>query len=166
MFEAKRARVLALATCISAAFISFACFAVPMYLIRPFRHQGISELQLALWVKQSGSWLAALCAGVSLVCLALLWTRTRAWVARSVAVCAVLLAIVGATLVHVSVYELMFHPIGSPEFVSVSQVKIDSDDMVIAVRIGSDSRAYPIREMGYHHIVNDTVGGTPIVATY
>jgi hypothetical protein len=72
----------------------------------------------------------------------------------------------GVTLVHVNVYDLMFRPLGRPEFLSASEAKIDPDDMVVAVRIGSDSRAYPIREMSYHHLVNDTVGGTPIIATY
>jgi hypothetical protein len=40
------------------------------------------------------------------------------------------------------------------------------DDRVLAVNIGNESVAYPIRLMAYHHLVGDTVGGTPIVATY
>ena len=39
-------------------------------------------------------------------------------------------------------------------------------DMVIAVTLGGESRAYPIREMGYHHIVNDRLHQLPIVVTY
>jgi len=34
------------------------------------------------------------------------------------------------------------------------------------VKIGDEPVAYPIRIMAYHHLVQDTVGGTPIVATY
>jgi hypothetical protein len=34
------------------------------------------------------------------------------------------------------------------------------------VKLGGESRAYPVRMMAYHHIVNDVVGGVPIVATY
>ncbi len=37
---------------------------------------------------------------------------------------------------------------------------VDKDDMVLAVQINSESRAYPIREMAYHHVVNDTVSGS------
>jgi hypothetical protein len=37
---------------------------------------------------------------------------------------------------------------------------------VLAVTVGEESVAYPIRLMGYHHLVGDTVGGVPIVATY
>jgi hypothetical protein len=43
---------------------------------------------------------------------------------------------------------------------------LDTDDKVLAVQIGSEAHAYPIRAMGYHHIVNDTLGNTPIVVTY
>ncbi len=40
------------------------------------------------------------------------------------------------------------------------------NDMVIAVTLGGESRAYGIREMGYHHIVNDQLHQAPIVVTY
>src|SRR6202034_4355093 len=33
-------------------------------------------------------------------------------------------------------------------------------------RIGTEAHAYPIRTMGYHHIVNDTLGNAPIAVTY
>ena len=39
-------------------------------------------------------------------------------------------------------------------------------DALTVVKVGGSARAYPIRTMGYHHIVNDIVGGTALVATY
>jgi hypothetical protein len=41
-----------------------------------------------------------------------------------------------------------------------------SDDRVIGVSLGGESRAYPIRVMNWHEVVNDTVGGIPIAVTY
>jgi hypothetical protein len=38
--------------------------------------------------------------------------------------------------------------------------------MVLAIRYGDDARAYPVREMAYHHIVNDVVEGVPVAVTY
>ena len=35
---------------------------------------------------------------------------------------------------------------------------VDPDDLVLAVRVGDDSAAYPIRQMAYHHLVNDRIG--------
>ena len=44
--------------------------------------------------------------------------------------------------------------------------KLDTGEMVLTVSFNGDARAYPVREMAYHHIVNDVVGGVPIAATY
>jgi hypothetical protein len=37
---------------------------------------------------------------------------------------------------------------------------------VIALSIGEDARAYPLRVLIWHEIANDMVGGTPVVVTY
>jgi hypothetical protein len=147
------------------ALVSLACFADPMYVIRPFRHQGATELSVALSVKQIGPWLSSACALLALVIAVWGWPRLR-WMARSVTIAAVLLAIGGVYLARLNVYELMFHPLGPPHFESAKDSHVDKDDMVIAVRLNGASRAYPIREMAYHHVVNDTVAGEPIVSTY
>jgi hypothetical protein len=77
-----------------------------------------------------------------------------------------LLAMAGAALTHVNIFERMFHPYDAPFFASADEVKADADDKVLAVRVGDEAKAYPIRTMGYHHIVNDVVGGRPIAVTY
>ena len=41
-----------------------------------------------------------------------------------------------------------------------------ADDLVMAVERQGAAIAYPIRQLAYHHIVNDVVAGEPIVATY
>jgi hypothetical protein len=71
-----------------------------------------------------------------------------------------------AFLARVNVYEIMFHPIGHPSFAAAADVKLDKDEKVIAVKIGTVARAYPIRGLSYHHIANDVVDKTAIVATY
>ncbi len=60
----------------------------------------------------------------------------------------------------------MFHPDTHPAFATIQESKIDPDDAVLAVKLAGSARAYPIREMGYHHVINDWVGGVPIAATY
>ena len=67
---------------------------------------------------------------------------------------------------RLNIFEKMFHPYEKPTFGSADAVAVEPDDKVIAVRFGDEARAYPIRTMGYHHIVNDTVGGMPIAVTY
>ena len=38
--------------------------------------------------------------------------------------------------------------------------------MVLGIEVGGLSLAYPIRQMAYHHVVNDMFGTTPVVVTY
>jgi hypothetical protein len=37
---------------------------------------------------------------------------------------------------------------------------------VLSLAVGKDTRAYPVRVMIWHEIVNDTVGGVPVAVTY
>jgi uncharacterized membrane protein len=149
------------------ALVSLACFAYPLYVIRPFRYQGAKELQLALFIARIGPWLSILCAVACLALVVYVWPRICTRLGRVAAVVCVVLAALGAFLVRFNLYErMLFHPIPGPQFESADHAKIDPDDMVLAVRIDHSSHAYPIREIAYHHVVNDTLSGLPIAATY
>ncbi len=40
------------------------------------------------------------------------------------------------------------------------------DDLVIGIVVGDQPRAYPLRILNWHEVVDDSVGGTPIAVTY
>lgn len=44
--------------------------------------------------------------------------------------------------------------------------KVEPERLVIGVEVNGEARAYPIRFIGYHHQVRDTVGGSPAMITY
>jgi len=44
--------------------------------------------------------------------------------------------------------------------------KVDSNRLVLGVSINGESKAYPIRFLSYHHHIQDTVGGKPVLVTY
>jgi hypothetical protein len=77
-------------------------------------------------------------------------------------VAALLLSAASAVMVRQNYFEWMFNPIKVAGFVPAGDAKLDDKEMVMAVRIGSEARAYPI----VHHILNDTVANEPIVVTY
>lgn len=58
--------------------------------------------------------------------------------------------------------------LSDPSFLSVvDETRIDPREPVIAVELGGETpRAYPIRYLTWHEIVNDTVGGVPIAVTF
>lgn len=43
---------------------------------------------------------------------------------------------------------------------------IDGDEKVLGVVVDGDARAYPLRMLSQHEVVNDEVGGTPLAVTY
>jgi len=145
---------------------SFAGLAYPLYVIRPFRHQGARELAAALWVIQVRPLVEGICVALALAGLALYWRFQARRSRRILAAVGALAVGAFAALSQVNVYELMFHPDTHPLFVPARQTKVDPDDKVLAVKLKGSARAYPIRTMGYHHIINDVVGQVPIVATY
>jgi hypothetical protein len=57
--------------------------------------------------------------------------------------------------------------IDAPQFAPVAAVgDLEPTEPVIALIIGGDARAYPLRILTWHEIVNDTVGGMPVAVTY
>jgi hypothetical protein len=59
-------------------------------------------------------------------------------------------------------------PIDDPVFLDVvdNLELLPANEPVVALEINGDARAYPIRAMVWHEIVNDTVGGVPVSVTY
>lgn len=66
------------------------------------------------------------------------------------------------------------HAIDTPSILTVDQVDalkgrgklLVSSDRVIGLSVAGRARAYPIRILNWHEVVNDTLGGAPIAVTY
>lgn len=57
--------------------------------------------------------------------------------------------------------------IDAPQFIQPSQADFMKDeDLVVSVTFDGQTRAYPLRILVWHEIVNDVVGGHPIAVTY
>jgi hypothetical protein len=58
--------------------------------------------------------------------------------------------------------------IDAPRFGGVAEAMRDlaATEPVISLAIDGDARAYPLRILTWHEIVNDTVGGLPVAVTY
>jgi hypothetical protein len=154
---------LILFTCLAIALI---CVAYPIYVIRPFRHQGALELAVALAVSRFRPAITVITGIAAILASIGYWRIQPAKWKRVLAAAGGALVVVLAFLARVNVYELMFHPLVHPSFTAAQEVKLDGAEKVVAVRIGGEARAYPIRGMSYHHVVNDVLGGAAIVATY
>lgn len=139
---------------------------IPAYIIRPFRGQSPQDLALALTLRTWGP-LVTIVTGLAALILAVGLLRGARWRQKTLVVLGLALVAASVALARYNYFErVFFKPITSPQFASAAEVKLDPDEMVLAVRSGPQARAYPIRAMAYHHLVNDTLGGVPLVATY
>lgn len=43
---------------------------------------------------------------------------------------------------------------------------LTEEDRVLGLTVGSEAKAYPIKILNWHEIVNDTIGGQPVIITY
>ncbi|MBZ5679805.1 MAG: DUF3179 domain-containing protein [Acidobacteriia bacterium] len=140
-------------------------FFVPAFIIRPFRYQAPRALLFAIGLRDSAPLWTLLAALLCLVFAFALWRVSTRW-GKAVVTIAMLLVGFSAVMARINYFEWMFHPVDNAQFEGEAQSKLDSGEMIMAVRFGSDARAYPIREMAYHHVLNDWVGGVPVAVTY
>ena len=145
--------------------VCISLFFIPAFIIRPFHHQTPEALTLAMVLRQQAPLWTLITAAVALLFSAKLWRRTKL-LGKGIMVLSLLLVAFSAVMARVDYFEWMFHPVKSAGFDSVVNTRLDPSEMVMAVRFGNDSRAYPIRAMAYHHVFNDVVNGEPIVVTY
>ena len=147
------------------AVVAIGFFFVPAFIIRPFTHQSPRPLLLAMALRQRAP-LGTLIAALACFLFAFaLWRTVGRW-RKSLLVLTLLLVTFSAVMARLNYFEWMFHPIAGPQFIAQSSSKLDPKEMILAVRMDNDARAYPISQMAYHHILNDVVAGVPIAVTY
>ena len=146
--------------------IVIAIVLTPVFLIMPFKAQTPRVVEIS-YAMRRWSPLVTVVALLAILTFTIgLWFGGRWWSRAFMLI--LLVPTLGATwLARQNHFEWMFNPLPNPAYAKVANASfVNDNDRVLAVTIGGESVAYPIRLMGYHHLVGDTVGGTPIVATY
>ncbi len=147
------------------AVAGIALFVIPTFIIRPFRQQTPRALWLALALRQRAPLFTLIAAAACILLVAAMWKVAGGWRKLILGV-TLLLVVASAVMSRLNYFEWMFHPIGGAQFQSQASSKLDAKEMVMAVSLSGEARAYPISQMAYHHVLNDTVAGVPIAVTY
>jgi len=146
--------------------VSLLSVILPFLWISPFRPQTADALRNGYEVRHAAPFITLVCFLFVAVLAFLLWERVR-WLGRIFASILLTLTLVAAWFARQDYFEWFFHPLLHPGYVAAQKVNFLNDsDMVLAIRIKNDAVAYPVRLLAYHHVVNDAVGGIPVVATY
>ena len=146
--------------------IGLAVVIAPIWLIQPFKPQTPRGLELSYTLRRISP-VATVLASLAVVVLAgLLWQSSRWFIKILLAV--LLLPVFAATwMARQNHFEWMFRPHAGIAYSPTAEATfVGETDMVLAVKNNGEAVAYPVRLMAYHHLVQDVVGGTPIVATY
>jgi len=139
----------------------------PVWIIQPFSPQTQRGLEWSYAMRRWSPILTLVGAAAALTLVVWLWRNSRGWW-RKVLMVIVFLPVLPATwLARQNHFEWMFNPLPNPAYAKVSEAAFVADsDMVLAIEFNGEAAAYPVRQMAYHHVVQDVVGGTPITATY
>jgi hypothetical protein len=140
---------------------------IPAWIIRPFEPQSRQGLQLS-YTLRSWSQIVTIITATTAVALTIwLWSGARRWWRKTLLVLILAIGFLSTWFARQNHFEWMFNPLSNPAYAKVSEAAFPGDnDMVLAVENNSEAVAYPVRLMAYHHVVQDVVGGVPIVATY
>jgi hypothetical protein len=140
---------------------------LPLWLDRPFAVQTPALLAAVFHMRASAPLLTLLAAAATLGAAILLWPGRRL-LGRALLLLLVAVPAGAAWLARQNPFEWMFNPVRAARYASLEQAAafVADDDMVMVVSIGGETAAYPVRQLAYHHLVQDVVGGVPIVATY
>jgi uncharacterized BrkB/YihY/UPF0761 family membrane protein len=146
---------------------SLAAVAIPVWLIMPFKPQTERGLALSYALRR---WAPILTVFTLIAVFALvlwLWRGTRRWWGKMALAGLFIFMAIPAWFARQNHFEWMFKPLAAPAYAAAGDSGFVSEaDKVIAVELNEDAAAYPVRQLAYHHVVPDVVGGVPVVVTY
>jgi len=139
---------------------------IPIWLIMPFKPQTQRMLEISYVLRRISPFATIFASIASITLIIWLWRGSR-WFGKLIALGLVLPLFAATWMARQNHFEWMFRPHANVAFARAPEVNFITDtDMVLAVRNNGEAASYPVRLMAYHHVVHDTVGGVPIVATY
>lgn len=141
--------------------------AFPTLYIMPFKTQDARVLGWALTARMLAPTITVVAAVLAGILAVLTIRRSHRWWVRVVQVLLLAPVVLGAWFARQNHFEWMFAPQTTLAHVDAAQATfVEPDDLVMAVTRQGVAIAYPIRQLAYHHVVNDLVAGEPIAATY
>jgi hypothetical protein len=147
--------------------VIFLMIFVPGLIIQPFKAQTPDGVEISFAMRRWSPVITAVLFALNLILIAVSWKHVNRWWKKTVVALLILLSGACTWFARQNYFEWMFNPLPDARYVRASEQKFTkNDDMVLAMEINGDAVAYPVRLLAYHHLVNDTVGGQPIVATY
>jgi len=147
--------------------LALAAVMIPAWLIQPFKLQTPDRLKISYALHHWSPVITLTALALALLIGTLLWKRTRSWWSKTFLVLLFFPLLLAAWFSRQNHFEWMFKPLPTADFALLNDAGFVADgDMVLSVELNGDAAAYPIRQIAYHHVVQDTIGGIPALVTY
>ena len=147
--------------------IAVAFVVAPVWIIQPFKFQTMRDVQVSYTLRLWSPLVTILSLASGLFLVASLWSGSQRWWQKALLIVVLIPLLASTWFARQNHFEWMFNPLANATYVKANEAAfVSDDDIVMAVEKNGEFAAYPIRQMAYHHLVLDTIGGTPIVATY
>jgi hypothetical protein len=154
-------------TLIVIVLVGLAMVAIPVWLIMPFKPQTERGLEVSYMLKRWSPLVTVIASVLALLLVLRLWGGARRWWRKAILVVLLLPLLASTWFARQNHFEWMFNPLARATYAKADEAGFVNDsDMVMTVKNNGEAVAYPVRLMAYHHVVQDVVGGTPVVVTY
>ncbi len=134
-----------------------------VYFIMPMPgSQKMNSIDVA-WFLYRRRWVFRVVFGLLIAAGLLKSTWMRKWV---LLISMVLIAVVVYMANFKMAADHMFYQPKKLLLVNAAENKVDSQRLVIGIINNGEAKAYPIQFLGFHHQVQDSIGGMPVIVTY
>ncbi len=152
---------------ISGLLVLFAVEILRVYFIMPFPgSQYRNTITAAYWISGNIVWIRVLGLALIIVPVLHVFKNGKTWMKISCSLPLILYAVIFFFFNYRFEADKMFHQPKEKRFAASNTDTTDKNELVIGVAINGQAKAYPIRIIGYHHQVMDTIGNMPVMVTY
>ena len=149
--------------------LALACFEIAaVWLIMPLPgSQRVRSVELAFALHRWRWVIRGVLVAVALAGLPAAWRAGARRRVRWPMLASVAVAAVAAYMANVEMAaDHMFRMPTALTMRDASRNVIEPNRLVVGIEMGGEARAYPVRLIGYHHQVRDTIAGRPILVTF
>jgi len=146
---------------------SFAAVIIPAWYIQPFKLQTPGILTLSYTLRHWSPVVTVVALAAAILLIFYWWKRTHRWWRKATLFLPLFPLLLAAWFARQNHFEWLFKPLPNAAFAKASEASfVADDDLVLAVELNGESAAYPVRQIAYHHVVQDIIGGSPVAVTY
>lgn len=147
--------------------ILFSTEILRVYFIMPFPGSQKSDtIQIAYFLNNYIWWFRLLGLILFVPPMLYIFNNSRWWKKIMLAFFVLLYAAVFYAFNFKFLADKMFYQPTNKILATVAANKVDSTKLIIGVIINGEAKAYPIEIIGYHHQVQDSIAGQPVMITY